>query len=226
MLRKYAAGAAFAAALVIGLTACSAEKATTEKAVDKAKPVASKAPTPAELLTAAVTKTRAVNVKIEISDGSAAAAKGGYDATTHVGAFSTESDGEKIDMVSTDTEVFLSGPGANGKSVRMEVGKIKPESGFVVLVDPVAGLSLLTGATTVESSSVGFFSGTIDLAKVQATAPATQKFLEGATKAAAAKASAINFTAKTNPEGYLTEIDTVLPSMQRGHGRALHAEDE
>src|SRR3954468_14800083 len=215
MLRKYAAGAALAAALVTGLTACSSTATADKKAADRTRVAPSPTPKPADRLATAVTRTRAVPVKFVVGDDSDTLANGGYDAGNRISAFKTGTGGDALDLVTTDTELYMSGAALEGQSIRMQIAKLKAESAMALLTDPVAGLSLLTGATEVNSSLSNTFTGTVDLTRVQATAGNTKKFIEGVLKASAGRTT-LSFTAKTTAEGYLSEFSTALPGIADG----------
>jgi hypothetical protein len=210
MLRKLATGVALSAALLLPLAACS----STDNAGDAAKAAASPSPKPAELLGAAVTKTKGVNVKLSMGLGKERMT-GAYDATKKLGSWQGESSGQKINVAVTESEMYMVEI-HEGVSLRMQMAKLEQGNDLVPIADPIVGLNLLAAATTATSPSPNIFKCTLDLAKVTATGVGTKKLVEHLTKVAPDKISAIPFTAKVDAQGYVTDLGVTLPKMDKG----------
>ncbi|HEV7900044.1 MAG TPA: hypothetical protein VGP31_19600 [Planosporangium sp.] len=214
MFRKLATGVALSAALLLPLTACN--PGTDKAGGTVSKPTASPSPKPAELLTAAVAKTKSVNVKFKLGDDKENMS-GGYDVTKKMGSVEGDAGGERMQLVVTENDLYMSGlKDLGGKTLHMVVSKLPGEHGLTIIMDPVLALALIGGAATVESPSPNFFQGTLDLNKVAAATPGGKKMIESAVKAAGAKANAVPFNAKVDAQGYVTEFSTTLPGADAG----------
>ncbi|GAA1815805.1 hypothetical protein HC028_09855 [Planosporangium flavigriseum] len=214
MLRKLATGAALSAALLLPLAACSSTKDTAADSAPKA--TASPSPKPAEVLAAAVTKTKGVNVKFTMGDATDKGT-GVYDAAKKIGSLEGQSKGEKFTLVVTETDLYMSGPSdLQGNTLHMLIAKMPAGSELLAITDPLGVLSLLSGVSTVTSPSPNFFQGTLDLNKVTATTPGAKALVASGIKDAGANATAVQFNAKATPEGYLSEFSTTMPAGADG----------
>ncbi|MGC9666657.1 hypothetical protein ACNTMW_08880 [Planosporangium sp. 12N6] len=220
MLRKLATGVALSAALLVPLSACSSGGDKESPAA--AKPTPSPSPKPAELLAAAVAKTAGVNVKLTLGDATDKIS-GVYDATKKVAALDGESDGETMHLVSTDGDLYLGGlKDLQGHTLHLVIAKIPADHDLIVATDPMFGLALLTGAVTVESPSANFFQGTLDLNKVTVATQGGRKMLESAIRSGGAKAGAVQFNAKVDAQGYVSEFNVTLPGVDSGSDLAYN----
>lgn len=214
MLRNFATGAAVIAALVLPVAGCASGDTKGSQTASSPSP----SPKPAEALAAAVAKTSTVNFKSVLAGETPGEnVAGAYDGTTKIGSFAGQDNGQKMEFVVTANELYLSGPtDLQGKSVRMEVGKFGSKSPLAVFLDPHASQTLLSGVTQVETTSPGSFSGSLDLAKVQAATPGAKKFVEYLTAGAGAKANSVKFIATVDDQGYLTRFKATLPGVDNG----------
>jgi hypothetical protein len=220
MLRRIPAAVALTAALIVPLAGCSAK--TGSAAEPKASPTPSPSPKPAELLAAALTKTRGVNLKLTLGDANDQLS-GVYDATKKTVSLEGADNGEKMTVVITEADLYMAGlKEFQGRALHLKIAKFQSDTELAPLADPLFGLSLLGGASTVDSPSPNFFQGTLDLGKVTATTVGSQKLLEIATKAAAGQGSAIQFNAKVDAQGYITEFNTTLPKIDDGNDSAYN----
>jgi hypothetical protein len=213
MFRKLATGVALSAALLMPLAACGS---SADKSGGPAKPAASPSPKPAELLSAAVTKTKAVNVSFNL-DGGDEDTTGAYDVTKKMGTVDLTNAGEQMHLVVAEKDLYmLDVKDLGGKNLHMVVAKFPAEHGMLIVADPAVALAMLEGAVTVTSPTPNSFQGTIDLAKVKAATPGGTKMLEGLIKAGGAKANAVEFTAKVDAQGYVAEFNTRFPGADQG----------
>ncbi|GII24214.1 hypothetical protein [Planosporangium mesophilum] len=214
MFRKLATAAALSAALLMPLAACGSS--TAKAAWTEPKSAASPSQRPAELLSTAVAETRAVNVSYRLGDDTEGMS-GVYDVSKKTGTVEGDVNGEKMHLVVTANDMYMSGLKAlSGRTLHLVVAKLPGEHGLIVFTDPVLGLAMLDGAVTVASPGPGVFQGTIDLTKVTAATPGGKKMVEVVTRAAGAKANAVEFNAKVDAQGYVTEFIAKLPGANKG----------
>jgi hypothetical protein len=211
MLHRIAAGAALAV-LAISLAGCT----TTPTPAATASP--SPSADPAKALAAAVAKTTGINLKVVLAgDTPEEDVIGSYDAAHKIASLAQRSGKEALRIVVTTDEMYLGGlPDFRGKTVRLRIAKLHPDSPLVVFAAVTSPLTLLTAVTGVEATGPTSFSGTLDLTRAQSTLTGARKFLEHAVKAGGTKAKAVAFTASVNGDGYLTEFDATLPGIDEG----------
>jgi hypothetical protein len=220
MLRRFATAMALATALIVPLAGCSANNGKTGDA--KASPTPSPSPKPADLLSAALTKTRGVSLKLTLGDANDQLS-GVYDATKKMVSVEGTENGETMTVVITEADLYMAGlKEFQGRALHLKIAKFQSDTALLPLADPLFGLSLLGGATAVESPSPNFFQGTLDLSKVTAPSVGTQKLLEITTRAASGQADAIQFNAKVDAQGYITEFNTTLPKIDDGNDSAYN----
>jgi hypothetical protein len=218
MFRKITTGVALSAALLLPLAACSSSSDKGGDAGSKAAASPSPSPSakPAETLAAAVTKTKGVNVRYKLGDATDNMA-GAFDVAKKAGSMDGASDGEKMQLVVTENDLYISGlSDLQGNTVHMLIAKIPADHDMTVMTDPLAALAMLTGAVTVTSPSADLFQGTLDLNKATAATPGAKKVIESVIKAGGAKASAVPFNAKVDAQGYLSEFGATLPGIDAG----------
>jgi hypothetical protein len=221
MLRRAAIGVALGATLIMPLTACGSTPAPTSTA---ASPAPTTLPTPdaGDVLTAAVTKTTGVNLKVDLSDSSGDHYTGGYDGTNKVGALEQVGGGLKITV--TPEEYYVSGiKQLKGMTWRLKIAKLRDESNQSVMTDILAPLTLLSQATGVQQNSPGTFTGHIDASLAKGAGAGTQKFLDHVNKSGGANAQTLIFTATVDSQGYLSSFKTTFPAFL-GEGKDLDYE--
>jgi hypothetical protein len=170
-------------------------------------------PDPAQVLAAAVTRTAAVPVSLTLDDGEGSTITGAYDPATGIG---TLKQGADLNLVVTADEIYLdTAPKAN-KILRMKISKFPATSPLLVFADPVAALTLLSGATKVTANSATELEGTIDVSKVAARTTGARRFVELVTTSAGDKAVQIRFIATVDAQGYLSDFRATLPKIDEG----------
>jgi hypothetical protein len=196
-------GVAVATALLVPLSGCGGGATSPAKK-------------PAETLAAAVAKTSGINLAFEVIDAAstdAGAATGTYDGASKLSMITSSSNGESTQVISSADTLYLSGYSQfAGKTYRMQIAKMAATSGTGPLVAPLFPLLMLSGTTKVKSAD-GWYSGSIDVARVRAGTVGEQKFVEIVTKTAADRANAVTFKATVDDKGYLNRVNIVFPGM-------------
>ena len=211
MLRKLAAGVLLAAALTLPLAGCRSAGTT---ATGGASPAASRSPKPTEILTAVIAKSQGTSFALSLGDKNDSL-KGSYDAANKAVRLDTGG----FDFVCIGSALYVSGfPGTDsGKYLRVDPAKLTADSTFAVLADPLAGLRFVVAAGSVDQPTSGHFTGTSDLTKVSAGAPAgTKLVVDFLTKQTRGGVTALPFTATVDDQGRLTQFSTTFPAADDG----------
>ncbi|MER7280620.1 hypothetical protein ABT369_39885 [Dactylosporangium sp. NPDC000244] len=219
MLSRFIVGSLLGTALVATLAGCGAADTAGGSAAPPASSAASPAPEPATVLAAAVAKTTGINLKavLAASDNAEENVMCAYDAQHKIGSITQTSGTDRMTIIATADDVYLSGlSDLGGKTMRMKIAKIDAKSPFAMFTDVLTPLTLLTGVKNVSSTAPGTFTGTLDLTKAQGTTAGSRKFLEYVLAIATDRAGAVKFTASVNEQGYLAEFKATLPHIDDG----------
>ncbi|MFI5910979.1 hypothetical protein [Dactylosporangium sp. NPDC051541] len=219
MLSRSIVGPLLGATLLALLAGCSVTGGADDTPpAASTSPAGSPPPKATALLAAAVTKTTGVSLKLVLDGGTADEdVSGSYDATHKIGTIAQTTGTDKMTVTVTPDDLYLAGlSDFKGKTMHLKITKLDPKSPLAVFADLLTPLTLLTGVKDAKATAPNTFSGTLDLTKAQATATGAKKFLESVVTIAAAKASAVKFTAAVNAEGYLTDFTATLPGIDDG----------
>jgi hypothetical protein len=197
-------------AVALSLGGCGAHQAPAARA----EPTPTT--TPAQVLASAATRTRAASFNFTIVDD-AELTHGVYDATTKALSLTASGD-ETTTFVVMGTEVYMSGLGGNavGKLVHVDLTRLSPSSALLPAADALGALAWVGTAGGVEQSNRSF-RGTVDLTKIDASAPAVTRLavgsLAGHTRGGV---GSLPFTATVDDQGRLTTFKTVFPGAGTG----------
>src|SRR4051812_10785722 len=110
MLSRFIAGSLLGAALVATLAGCAPTGTAGGSGATPASSAASPAPAPATVLAAAVTKTTGINLKaVLVSDKAEENVMGAYDATHKIGSITQASGTDRMTIIATPDDLYLSG---------------------------------------------------------------------------------------------------------------------
>jgi len=204
------------AVLVAPVAACGDKADTAGNAGNGAGTNASPSPQPGEVLAAAVAKTDKQNLKFQLDeaaepvDGTFDAASGGYTLKGGKGD-------EAFDFTMFPGVVYMPIPDAkDGTFFKIEVPKLREQSGLRLLASPAFAIPFLATASAVKQDSAGAFSGTLDLTKVAESTGHPKSLADQFAKAAGDKATAVPFTAKVDAQGRVSEFRATFPAADQG----------
>jgi len=216
MLSRFTVRAAMAAVLAITLTGC-----TPSANGDNGNGTGAGAPSAVDAkaaLAAAVSRTTGINLTFVLTGNSASDnLTGGYDAASRFAAFAQAPGAESLSVTVGPDDLYLAGlSDFAGQTVHVDIAKIAANNPLAVFTDALGALTLLSAVVTAESTAANTFAGTLDLTKAQGATAGAQKFVQHLLTGAGDKAGAVKFTAKVDPQGYLTEFSATLPGLDEG----------
>jgi hypothetical protein len=173
-------------------------------------------------LVAAASKLAESTVKIDTKMGDALSMNGALDPKAAkvkmAMVLGTTASSTRVDVIQIGNDMYLKfdGPLAKvvgGSWMHVDATKLKAGNSFNQLQgnDPAGTRAMTNAMTNVQKTGDHDFTGTLDLTK-------TPQYNKDSMKGLGAKASAVPFTAKTDAEGRLVELNVELQTILPGAG--------
>jgi hypothetical protein len=213
MLRTRAFALAIAGALLVPLAGCGSSQPVAAPSTP-----ASPAVPPAQLLAAAVAKTRQVSLAMVLAGDTASEnVTGTYDAAHKLAALAQGTGGDRLKILVSADEMYLSGlSDFAGKTMRLHIAKLATSNPIALFADPLAPFTLLDAATGVQATSPTAFAGKLDVAKAQGATIGSRKFLAFLLKLGGTRTGSVDFVASVDAQGYLTAFKATFPGINDG----------